>query len=537
MLLIEKLLEHVKQRGDYPALQVFQHKRWTWFTWQELWQQVSKLANGLQNLGVCDGNRVGIYAENCWQWIIADLACHYLRAVSVPLSTQLSSQQLQSQMRHSGMSLLIVDHRERLDAVSLAIDVLTMFDQPPMTDDNIHCTVLGSCDEIISLVKADAKLEWPTDSDSERIATIIYTSGTTGAPKGVMLSAGNLAFDAEQTLHRYGFDQADHQYCFLPLFHAFARTCDLYTWIFGGHRLTLASDKKNMIADLIHIEPTHINGVPLYFRRLREAVDLVDPANSSVWGARLKQVNSGGAALDDATFRFFQERDITMLEGYGLTETSPVATLNSHNTQRMGSVGKPLNETDVRISEIGEIQIRGPHVFAGYFRDVTLTSATFKDGWLKTGDLGHIDDDGFLFVTGRLDEMIVTTIGENIWPELLELELQEHAVIEQAMVYGHGYDYLVALVHPNWEQFVNRLDVSGDPTVWVDSPNVEQWFFKVVEQQLREFAPYEQIRKVALVQSPWTSENDMLTPKGTLRRSQIAAKFDSILQAMYERTD
>jgi long-chain acyl-CoA synthetase len=203
----------------------------------------------------------------------------------------------------------------------------------------------------------------------------------------------------------------------------------------------------------------------------------------------------------------------------------------------MGSVGKPLNETDVRISEIGEIQIRGPHVFAGYFRDVTLTSATFKDGWLKTGDLGHIDDDGFLFVTGRLDEMIVTTIGENIWPELLELELQEHAVIEQAMVYGHGYDYLVALVHPNWEQFVNRLDVSGDPTVWVDSPNVEQWFFKVVEQQLREFAPYEQIRKVALVQSPWTSENDMLTPKGTLRRSQIAAKFDSILQAMYERTD
>ncbi|MCS5632615.1 MAG: AMP-binding protein, partial [Pirellulaceae bacterium] len=182
-------------------------------------------------------------------------------------------------------------------------------------------------------------------------------------------------------------------------------------------------------------------------------------------------------------------------------------------------------------------QIAGPHVFAGYFRDAELTSTTFEDGWFKTGDLGHIDDDGFLFVTGRLDEMIVTTVGENIWPGLLEAELQEHAAIEQVMVYGHGCDYLVALVHPNWEQFVNRLDLSGGPAVWVDSPNVEQWFHKVVEQQLHGFAPHEQIRKVALVQSPWTWENDMLTPKGTLRRSQIAAKFDSILQAMYERTD
>jgi len=537
MLLIKKLLEHVKQRGDCPALQVFQHERWMWFTWQELWQQVSILANGLQNLGVCGGNRVGISAENCWQWIIADLACHYLRAVSVPLSTQLSSAQLQSQIRHSGMSLLIVDNLERLGTVPVAIDVLTMFDEPRITDDNAHCTVLGSWDEFISLVKIDAKEELPAECDSDRIATIIYTSGTTGAPKGVMLSAGNLAFDAEQTLHRYGFDQADHQYCFLPLFHAFARTCDLYTWIVGGHRLTLASDKKNTISDLSHVQPTHINGVPFYFRRLREAAGLVDKANSSVWGGLLNQVNSGGAALDDATFHFFQKRRITMLEGYGLTETSPVATLNSRTTQRIGSVGKPLPETNVRISEVGEIQITGPHVFTGYFRDAALTSETFADGWFKTGDLGRIDDDGFLFVTGRLDEMIVTTSGENIWPGLLEMELQEHAAIEQVMVYGHGYDYLVALVHPNWEQFVNRLDLSGDPAVWVDSPNVEQWFYKVVEQQLHDFAPHEQIRKVALVQSPWTPENDMLTPKGTLRRAQIAAKFDSILQAMYERTD
>ena len=283
------------------------------------------MANGLQNLGVCDGNRVGICAENCWQWIIADLACHYLRAVSVPLSTQLSSQQLQSQMRHSGMSLLIVDIRERLGTVPVAIDVLTMFDEPPITDDNVHCTVLGSWDEIISLVKIDVKQELPAECDSDRIATIIYTSGTTGAPKGVMLSAGNLAFDAEQTLHRYGFDQADHQYCLLPLFHAFARTCDLYAWIVGGHRLTLASDKKNAISDLTHIQPTHINGVPLYFRRLREAAGLVDKANSNVWGGLLNQVNSGGAALDDV--RFSDQKASFQLR---ITHSRPVEAMRSH---------------------------------------------------------------------------------------------------------------------------------------------------------------------------------------------------------------
>lgn len=537
MLLIKKLLEHVNQRGDCSALQVFQHDSWTWFTWQELWQQVSKTAYGLQNLGVCNGNRVGINAKNCWQWIVADLACQYLQAVSVPLSTQLSSQQLESQIRHSGISLLIVDDLDRLEPVPVAIDVVTMFDKPSISGDNAHWTVLGSWDEIINLDQAEVKEELPSEFDSDLIATIIYTSGTTGAPKGVMLSAGNMAFDAEQTLRRYGFDHTDHQYCFLPLFHAFARTCDLYAWIVGGHRLTLASGRPNAFADLTHSQPTHINGVPLYFRRLRCAADSADSGNASVWGSRLNQVNSGGAALDDSTFDFFEKHGITMLEGYGLTETSPVATLNSRSTQRRGSVGKPLAKTDVRISEVGEIQIAGPHVFAGYYRDADLTLATFKDGWFKTGDIGRIDDDGFLFVTGRLDEMIVTTAGENIWPGLLEAELQEHAAIEQVMVYGHGSDYLVALVHPNWEQFVNRLDLSGDPAVWVDSPNVEQWFHKVVEQQLHDLAPHEQIRKVALVQSPWTSENDMLTPKGTLRRSQIAAKFDSILQAMYERTD
>ncbi|MCS5631622.1 MAG: long-chain fatty acid--CoA ligase, partial [Pirellulaceae bacterium] len=246
----------MKQRGDCPALQVFQHDCWTWFTWQELWQQVSKSAYGLQNLGVCDGNRVGISAENCWQWIIADLACQYLRAVSVPLSTQLSWQQLESQIRHSGMSLLIVDNLDRLDTVPVAIDVVTMFDEPSIRDDNVRWTVLGSWDEIINLGQIDVKEELPSEFDSDRIATIIYTSGTTGAPKGVMLSADNLAFDAVQTLHRYGFDQSDHQYCFMPLFHAFARTCDLYAWIVGGHRLTLASDKKNAIADLTHSQPT-----------------------------------------------------------------------------------------------------------------------------------------------------------------------------------------------------------------------------------------------------------------------------------------
>lgn len=170
---------------------------------------------------------------------------------------------------------------------------------------------------------------------------------------------------------------------------------------------------------------------------------------------------------------------------------------------------------------------------AGYYRDSQRTQIAFDDDWLKTGDLGFLDDEGFLFVTGRETEMIVTSRGQNVWPGTVEMELVKHAAIGQAVVFGDGCDYLVALICPDWEHVVAVLDLSGSPEVWVGSPQVENWFLQIVKQQLIALAQYEQIAKVALIESPLTMENDMLTPKGTLRRCQIATVFEDVLKRLY----
>ena len=536
MALIQQLIDRVETQQNTPAIQIFREGKWKWYSWGELLQQVQAFAWVLKNLGITRGNRVGILAESGLEWIVADLACHYVKAVSVPLSTQISQRQLESQMDHSGLCLLLVDDVNRVTGVKFGtgVSVMNLGDSRATDEESIQRSLdwVGCWPD---LKRHAGVMEGPLPMetcDPTRISTIMYTSGTTDSPKGVMLTEGNLMFNSQQAFACYGFDSTAHQYSFLPFFHAFARTCDLYVWLCGGHRLSLASARKNTIQDLAHVCPTHINGVPHYFHRLRQAALECDH-EVRVWGDLLEQVNCGGAALSDDLYMFYETAGIAMLEGYGLTETSPVASLNTQGAQRMGSVGKALAETELRIDVSGEIQIRGPHVMAGYYRDSQQTQAAYDDGWLKTGDLGYLDDEGFLFVTGRETEMIVTSRGQNVWPGTIEMELAKHAAIGQAVVFGDGSDDLVALICPDWDHVVAVLDLSGSPKQWVGSPQVENWFLEIVQQQLSALARHEQIAKVALIESPLTAENDMLTPKGTLRRCQIATVFEDVLKRLY----
>jgi long-chain acyl-CoA synthetase len=262
----------------------------------------------------------------------------------------------------------------------------------------------------------------------DELATIMYTSGTTGRPRGVMLSHGNLASNAATTAAQYPTSPEDLRLCFLPLSHIYARTCDLYAWLARGTRMALARSRETIIEDCGLVQPTMINGVPYFYekiyRRLHEAgVADQEGMVQKLLGGRVKYCFCGGAALPAHVETYFASQGTPILPGYGLSETSPVISLSTHEAYRSGSVGRVLPGIEVRIAGDGEIVTRGPHVMQGYWKDPATTSETIRDGWLHTGDLGRLDDDGFLTITGRKKEILVTSLGKNVEPTAIERRL------------------------------------------------------------------------------------------------------------------
>ena len=297
------------------------------------------------------------------------------------------------------------------------------------------------------------------------LATILYTSGTTGEPKGVMLSQRNLASNAVASVEAFGSRSEDLRLTWLPLSHIFARTCDLYTWLVTGCRLALAESPEAVIATCHQLQPTLINGVPYFYekvqRRFTEA-GLADKPGELVklFGGRMRLCVSGGAALPPHVARFYEAQGLRLLQGYGLTETSPVIATESEKAHKLGTVGRAVPGVEVRISAEGEIQTRGPHVMLGYWHDPKSTAATIEDGWLRTGDLGQLDAEGFLQITGRKKELIVTAGGKNIAPAYLEGLLIEDPLIQQAVVIGDGRNFLTALIVPDYEALRTELEIA-----------------------------------------------------------------------------
>ena len=532
MKFLEVLRQYSQRTNRQQAIQRLSASDSGWVSWSRIWQDVQTTVTVLRQLGVQQGNRVGILAGNSLAWILVDLACHQLHAVSVPLNTDLSQAQLEQQIQHAGISLLFVspDGFPKVSSLS-QIPIVTT----GMRHDEYDLSgllILGEFDEFLAMARGEEiALQIPAPSP-HRIASIVYTSGTTGESKGVMLTEDNLVFNAEMALARYQFDEETHQFNFLPFFHAFGRTCDLYVWLLGGHRITLASDRQQAAVEVAQVSPTHINGVPYFFEKLK-ALCLPETNLHDGLGSSLTQINSGGAALNSDTYAFFEEQSVAVLEGYGLTETSPVAALNGRDLTRAGSVGTAIDQTTMVISQQNEVLIQGRHVCAGYYRDQQATNELIQDGWLQTGDLGVIDEDGFLFLTGRKGDLIVTSSGHNIWPHVIESLLEEHIGIEQAIVFGDRKKYLVAILFPNWSYFADNVDVSGTSDHWKDSPNVERWFQNLVDRILESRAGYERIGKLALLSQPLTADKEQLTVKGTLRRVAIKEQFADILDRLY----
>jgi long-chain acyl-CoA synthetase len=521
------LANTLANRGEEQALGFIRGGQLHWRTWREVADDACRLAAAIQAAGVAPGDRVAHISENRFEWIITDLAIHVARAVHVPIQVSLSGQQIAEQIADCGARLVFVSSRELLGKFEDLIDArLRVFvhDEWPIavTESDVPTAkpqaVIQTCQE---------------DTRGDDLATILFTSGTTGRPRGVMLSQRNLAINSAITAETIGGDIEQLRLNVLPLSHIFARTCDLYTWLYRGTRLVLAENRESLFRDLQMVRPDGLSAVPYLYQRaadrVREKVresgggDAEEAAElKALFGGRMERLTSGGAPLSPETEAWYRDRGLPILAGYGLTESSPVISMSTPTVNRFSSSGRPLAGVEVRIAEDGEILNRGPNTMMGYWNDPAATAAAIRDGWLHTGDLGELDADGFLYVRGRKKELIVLATGKKVVPTRVEGLLTASPLIEQAVVFGEGQCGIVALIVPAASGLADGI--VGDAT--------RERYAAEINRCLKSAAHEEQIRHFAILDRPFSIERGEMTPKLSLRREIIARNYADQLAAL-----
>ncbi len=545
--LVHLFLDRVAASGEVPAIWIAKGGGFQPRTWHELAHDVFRAAAALAEF-VEPGERVVQLSENRYEWIVCDLAIQLARAIHVPIHAPLASAQVVAQIRDCGARVAIASSIEQLEKIHAGADDLPAdlrlfcFDAAADADRAEPFARLLDARPGSTETLAQAAREHVTP---ESIATLLYTSGTTGEPKGVVLTQGNLTSNALGTLAAIEQTEQDLRVNFLPLSHVFARTCDLYTWIALGSQLALAQSRETVIADCQALHPTTLNGVPYFFDKVRRVLIESGKADEpdalrNLFGGKIRFFCSGGAALPDHVFDFYQERSVPILQGYGLTETSPVISVSSLTHVRRGASGKAIRDVEVRTAEDDEILTRGPHVMSGYYNRPAATAEVIRDGWFHTGDYGHLDEDGFLFIRGRKKEIIVTSGGKNVSPVQLESLLTEDPLILQAIVIGDDRDFLTALIVPDPDQLRDVILQHQwpvfSPAQALSDPRVIELFRQRIQTQLATVSSYEQVGKFTLLDRGFTIDSGEMTPKLSLRRDVIAANCAAQIEAMYRKT-
>ncbi|TYO95830.1 long-chain acyl-CoA synthetase [Geothermobacter ehrlichii] len=569
--------------------------RWQSLTYGQFYQRVLMAARGLRKLGVGPGDKVAILSENRVGWIIADLGILTARAISVPIYATNTPEQVAYVLEHSGARIVFVSTRlqyEKLMAVRERLPQLEMviaFERF-IGDRSLPVFHLYQLSEISHPISAEEQAELEAEIDRigrDDLLTLIYTSGTTGAPKGVMLTHGNFLVDAWLGLDRLqGRDKQETFLSFLPLSHVLERTAGYYAALMSGSRIVFAESIDKVVENMVEVKPTAMVSVPRLFEkiysRIYENVHLMSPPKRQLFhraievgreyvyrryverrpagllraryrfydrlifskirqkfGGNMRFFISGGAPLDKTINEFMWIIGIPTFEGYGLTETSPAITLNSLDQIRFGSVGRPLDLTEVKLAEDGELLVRGPQLMKGYYRNEQATAEAMKDGWLHTGDIARIDEEGYVYIVDRKKELIVTAGGKNIAPQPLENELKLDKYISQAFVYGDRKPYLVALITPNMERLIElghqkNLDYF-DVEELVANEKVRAVFAERIAQLNAKLPSYETIKKFVLLPRDFSVEGGELTPTLKLKRKVIYEKYRERIEALYDQ--
>ncbi|MHC4880338.1 MAG: AMP-dependent synthetase/ligase [Planctomycetota bacterium] len=539
--------------GPRVALRYPQNGLFFDLSWQSYRTQADQAAAGLIELGVQAGDRVAILSENRFEWLIADHAIVSTGAADVPLHAPLAPAQVAYQVGHSESRGIIVSNQVQADKVFEVLDELPQLEflisfEPIASGSNSirvltwdqlrhQCSPGDHPRNLAEVAEREAAL------DESSLATIIYTSGTTGNPKGVMLTHGNLLCNAASTCEISFITGDDTLLSWLPYSHIYARTVDHYLTSIAGVTVALAESVDTLMANLGTIKPHWLTSVPRVYEKVWNSVASLDEetrrvALRSVFGPRIKQLTSGGAPLPRHIAEGFFAAGIPLLEGYGLTESSPVISFNSIEQYRIGSVGKALGDVDVQIADDGEILTRGPHVMRGYWKNDEATAATIDDGWLKTGDVGRLDEDGYLFITDRKKDLFVTSAGKNIAPAELERLLSRDEYIDQAVVYGDGRQFVSALIVPDFEKLNS---VAGDLAVeltsddeFLSTPELLDFLEQRVQDAMQQVSQPERVKKFLALARPFQVSDGELTATLKVRRRHIIDRYEDQLAALYD---
>lgn len=552
---------------------------------------VESFGLGLRSLGVERGDRVALLAENRYEWAVSDLAVLGLGAVTVPIYPTLTAQQVRYILDNAEAKVCIVSTPAQLDKLTQVADALpalkaivAMEPAPPTSGRSHSFVALQAEGERLRAASPGAFRDAAAAVQPGDLATIIYTSGTTGEPKGAMLSHDNIASNVAASLQVVDLNPADTCLSFLPLCHIFERMAGLYAMLAGGATIAYAQSLDTVAADAVEVHPTVLTGVPRFYEKVYARVmdnALSQPPlrkNIFFWGlrtgirvarlrfegrkpsgllalqagiadrlvgakvrarvgGRLRFCISGGAPLGPKIMEFFFAVGIPIIEGYGLTETSPVICLNPPGRERPASVGPALPGVEVRIGEEGEILTRGPHVMLGYFRNDEATRATIRDGWLHTGDVGHLDADGYLHITDRLKDLLVTAGGKKVAPQPLEGRLKTVKWISEAVMLGDRRPYCVCLLVPNYVVLETEAKARG----WTHSsrhellarPEVQAVYQREIDRLNADLAPFERIKKFALLDRDLSQDAGELTPTLKVRRRVVSQKFAGLIESLY----
>jgi long-subunit acyl-CoA synthetase (AMP-forming)/alkylation response protein AidB-like acyl-CoA dehydrogenase len=525
--LVRRLLRRgAEATGSQPALWTWEDGSWQVRDWRTIAADVCRVAARLADHGVGPATRVAHIADNSYAWILTDLALMGLGAIHIPMHTALPVQRLNHQLRHGEAAIVVLGDRHSGLSGELSIHQTLTHGQLSSGDASEAARKLG--EERIAQAQQIV--------DERDAATILYTSGTLGEPKGVVLSHRNLRANTNSILQAFVERETERRLCLLPFSHIYARTCDLYVWVANGTEMALATRPESLVEDLRAIGPTFINGVPLFFDRLRRqlqsaGVDQRPGALRAVLGGRIELCVCGGAATPEPLYDFFHAQGVPLLPGYGLTEASPVVTASTARHCERGAVGRPLPGVEVSLADDGEILTRGPNVMLGYHRDTAATAETIRDGWLRTGDLGAWTESGLLRVIGRKKECFSLASGKNVAPAAIELRLLEDPRISQAALMGDGCESVVVLIVPNMADFAQTGELTAS-SAQAGLEMVAKVAIQIGEYQ-REWAPHERIRGLLVLERPFTLASGELTPKMTVCRPVIERNYRHAIAGLY----